>query len=156
MAPLICLERFARPELIQQHRDGRVGGVFAFTKTLFHALSQRGIVGCEFGDPKSGAKLCGDLRSFVPVRPIVRHHHERLDGSGYPDALRGDDIPLLAQIVGVVDAYDAMTTARPYRVARTREEAFAELRADVARGLFSGDLVGPFISVASTLNPTHG
>ena len=100
-----------------------------------------------------GAKLCGDLRSFVPVRPIVRHHHERLDGSGYPDGLRGDDIPLLAQIVGVVDAFDAITTARPYRPARSREQAFAELRADVARGLFSGDLVEPFISVASVLTP---
>ena len=100
-----------------------------------------------------GEKLCGDLRSFVAVRPIVRHHHERLDGSGYPDGLRGDAIPLLAQIVSVVDTYDAITTMRPYRVARTREQAFAELRADVRRGLLSADLVEPFILLASGLAP---
>ena len=64
-----------------------------------------------------GERLCGELHSLTLVRPIVRYHHERLDGSGYPDALRGDDIPLLAQIVSVVDAYDAITMDRPYRLA---------------------------------------
>ena len=59
-----------------------------------------------------GDRLCGNLRSLALVRPIVRHHHELLNGAGYPDGLVGDQIPLLAQIVGVVDAYDAMTTPR--------------------------------------------
>src|SRR5262249_55666307 len=81
-----------------------------------------------------GETLCGQLRSLRPVRQIVRHHHERLDGSGYPDGLRGDDIPLLAQIISVVDAFDAMTTTRPYRSALTIARACDELRADVARG----------------------
>ena len=66
-----------------------------------------------------GDRLCGELRSLRQVRPIVRHHHERLDGSGYPDGLSGDAIPLLAQIMGVVDVYDAVTTARPYKPARS-------------------------------------
>jgi putative two-component system response regulator len=57
--------------------------------------------------PVVGERLCGNLRSLALVRPIVRHHHERLDGSGYPDGRRGDDVPLLAQIVGIVDVYDA-------------------------------------------------
>src|SRR5690606_37002025 len=57
--------------------------------------------------PVVGDQLCGNLRSLARVRPIVRHHHERLDGSGYPDGLRGDRIPLLAQIVSVVDVFDA-------------------------------------------------
>jgi putative two-component system response regulator len=108
-----------------------------------------------------GEKLCGELRSLRAVRPIVRHHHERLDGSGYPDGLRGDDIPLTAQIVGVVDAYDAMTTTRPYRKARTVAYACEELLRDVQRGHYDEAIVRKFIeidrqevvSVAGTLSP---
>jgi putative two-component system response regulator len=96
-----------------------------------------------------GDKLCGNMRSLALVRPIVRHHHERLDGSGYPDRLCGDEVPLLAQIVSIVDAYDAMTTTRPYRAAGTPEHAFNELRTDVARGQFSSELVAAFQSVAA-------
>jgi putative two-component system response regulator len=94
-----------------------------------------------------GDSLCGNLRSLTPVRPIIRHHHERLDGSGYPDGLRGDEIPLLAQIIGVVDTYDAITTTRPYREARSADEAIAELRADVRRGTLSSELVQAFVDV---------
>ena len=64
-----------------------------------------------------GDRLCGELRSLRLVRKIVRQHHERLDGSGYPDGLRGDEISVLAQIVSTVDLYDAVTSARPYRPA---------------------------------------
>jgi putative two-component system response regulator len=98
-----------------------------------------------------GDRLCGDLRSLQGVRAIVRHHHERLDGSGYPDGLRGDAIPLLAQIIGIVDVYDALTTARPYHAAQTPEAAFAELRREVARGWRSGELVEAFIATRSAL-----
>jgi putative two-component system response regulator len=94
-----------------------------------------------------GERLCGKLRSLALVRPIVRHHHERLDGSGYPDGLRGADIPLLAQIVGVVDTYDAITTTRPYRGALPVEHAFGELRDDVRRGWRSRDLVQAFVAL---------
>ena len=65
--------------------------------------------------PIIGDRLCGEMRSLRQVRPIVRHHHERLDGSGYPDGLKGDAIPLVAQIMGIVDVYDALTTDRPYK-----------------------------------------
>ena len=64
-----------------------------------------------------GDRLCSELRLLRRVRPIVRHHHERLDGTGYPDGLRGTAVPLLAQIMSVVDVYDALTTARPYKLA---------------------------------------
>lgn len=92
-----------------------------------------------------GDRLCGELRSLRRVRPIVRHHHEKLDGTGYPDGLRRDQIPLLAQIMGIVDVYDALTTRRPYKLARTSAEAFAELEAEVARGWRAADLVNEFI-----------
>jgi putative two-component system response regulator len=92
-----------------------------------------------------GESLCGNLRSLAPVRAIVRHHHERLDGSGYPDALCGDEVPLLAQIIAIVDGFDAMTTARPYRSPITMAGACDELRAEAARGALSRELVETFV-----------
>jgi putative two-component system response regulator len=103
--------------------------------------------------PIIGEKLCGDLRSLAAVRPIVRHHHELRDGSGYPDGLGGDEIPLLAQIVAIVDTYDAITTTRPYRRALPAEHAYAELRQDAAKGLRRCDLVETFVGLA--LRPTR-
>jgi putative two-component system response regulator len=97
--------------------------------------------------PVIGDRLCGELRSLRQVRPIVRHHHERLDGSGYPDGLRGDEIPLLAQIMGIVDVYDAITTERPYKPAATTEQACEELRREVERGWRRQDLVETFITL---------
>jgi putative two-component system response regulator len=88
-----------------------------------------------------GDHLCGELRSLRRVRPIVRSHHERLDGSGYPDGLRGDAIPLLAQIMGVVDVYDALTTERPYKPAWSPEVAFEELSREARRGWHCAALV---------------
>ena len=99
--------------------------------------------------PVVGEKLCGNLRSLMAVRPIVRHHHELRDGSGYPDGLRGDEIPLLAQIVAIVDTYDAITTTRPYRSALPAEHAYAELRRDAANGLRRRDLVDTFVRLGT-------
>jgi putative two-component system response regulator len=93
-----------------------------------------------------GESLCGNLRSLAPVRAIIRHHHERLDGSGYPDGLQGQAVPVLAQVIGIVDAFDAMTTNRPYRLALTVEDAFRELRADAARGALNAEIVERFIT----------
>jgi cyclic di-GMP phosphodiesterase len=92
-----------------------------------------------------GDRLCGELRSLRRVRPIVRHHHERQDGSGYPDALRGGAVPLLAQIMGVVDVFDALTTPRPYKKALPADQADAMLLAEVERGWRDRDLVETFI-----------
>jgi putative two-component system response regulator len=97
--------------------------------------------------PLIGARLCGELRSLARVRPIVRWHHERLDGSGYPDGLQGDAIPLLAQITGVIDVYDALTSTRPYRAALSHAYACAELRAEVARGWRRHDLVDALVTL---------
>jgi cyclic di-GMP phosphodiesterase len=92
-----------------------------------------------------GDRLCGELQSLRNVRPIVRHHHERLDGSGYPDGLLGDATPLLAQIMGVVDVFDALTTPRPYRAALPFASAAAELRREVTRGWRRAHLVATFL-----------
>jgi putative two-component system response regulator len=94
-----------------------------------------------------GDRLCGELRSLRSVRPIVRHHHERQDGSGYPDRLRGDDVPLLAQIIAIVDVFDALTTARPYKAALSAAAAKAELRQEAARGWHRRDLVDAFMDL---------
>lgn len=96
-----------------------------------------------------GERLCAGLRSLSAVRPIIRQHHERLNGSGYPDGLRGDQISVLAQIIGVVDAFDAMTTDRPYRSALGLDRAIDELQRDVSRGAMSADLVTPFVELVS-------
>ena len=93
-----------------------------------------------------GDRLCGDLRALRHVRPIVRSHHERLDGSGYPDGLKGDEIPLLAQIIGVVDVYDALTTDRPYRQALEPQVAKEHLRDEAKRGWRRADLVDHFLA----------
>ncbi len=97
-----------------------------------------------------GDRLCSELRSLRAVRPIVRSHHERLDGSGYPDALKGNDIPLLAHIMGIVDVYDAMTTERPYRKPATSSTACEELIREAARGRHGRDLVDAFVSLVSS------
>jgi putative two-component system response regulator len=94
--------------------------------------------------PIIGERLCGELRSLEDVRPIIRYHHERHDGSGYPEGLVGDAIPLLAQIIGVVDTYDAITTTRPYRAARPAELACKELIVGAKQNHFRPDLVEAF------------
>jgi putative nucleotidyltransferase with HDIG domain len=78
--------------------------------------------------PIIGANLIGEVPNLEVIRPIVLAHHERYDGSGYPNGLRGDAIPLAAQIIAVADTYEAMTSTRPYRSALSHAEAVAELR----------------------------
>jgi HD-GYP domain-containing protein (c-di-GMP phosphodiesterase class II) len=78
--------------------------------------------------PIIGANLIGEVPNLEVIRPIVLAHHERYDGSGYPNGLRGDAIPLAAQIIAVADTYEAMTSTRPYRSALSHAEAVCELR----------------------------
>jgi putative two-component system response regulator len=92
-----------------------------------------------------GDSLCAPLQSLRTVRPIVLSHHEKLDGSGYPQGLKGEDVPVLAQIVGVVDVYDALTSRRPYRDALEPETAAKYLMEEAARGRFSRVHVEAFL-----------
>jgi putative two-component system response regulator len=94
-----------------------------------------------------GDRLCSQLRLLEHVRPIVRHHHERLDGSGYPDGLRGQAVPLSAQIVGLVDVYDALTSERPYRPALPPPEALTILSDEAHKGWRDPSLVQEFIAL---------
>lgn len=105
--------------------------------------------------PVTGERLCGSLRVLHQVKPIVRWHHERLDGTGYPDGLRGETIPVLAQIVGILDVFDALTIDRPYRPARPAEQAFDELVAEARRGWRDRYLVDEFIAAIEQQRPPH-
>jgi putative two-component system response regulator len=78
--------------------------------------------------PEIGERICDPLRMSRDFTPIIRHHHERWDGTGYPDGLKGEEIPLGARIVALADAFDAIVRGRPYRAARTIEQAYDELR----------------------------
>jgi putative two-component system response regulator len=77
--------------------------------------------------PGAGSDLVLGLRSMALVRPIMRHHHERWDGSGYPDGLKGEAIPLGARIISVVDVFDALHTDRPYKPALSRSDTVSQL-----------------------------
>jgi len=84
--------------------------------------------------PIVGERICAPLKSFRLVLPIIRHHHEKLDGSGYPDGLRGEQIPITARVLQIVDVYDALTTVRPYKRALSLDEALETMTEEIARG----------------------
>ena len=103
--------------------------------------------------PVRGEEICRPMRSLAPVLPVIRSHHERWDGSGYPDGLAGEGIPLLARILQVADIYDALTSERPYKQALAPEEAFAVMEEEVRRGWRDPELVPLFASTIQT-NPS--
>ena len=103
--------------------------------------------------PVIGDVLCRRLPVLRAVRPIVRWHHERLDGSGYPDGLKGDRIPLLAQITGIADVYDAIVSVRPYKAAQPAAVACEILRDEVKRGRQRADLVDAFLQAVAACRP---
>jgi putative two-component system response regulator len=94
--------------------------------------------------PITGETICRPLKSLRLVLPIIRSHHEHFDGSGYPDGLSGNHIPLLARILQVVDVYDALRTARPYKPALTHEQAAVTMREESRAGLWDAELVAEF------------
>jgi putative two-component system response regulator len=97
--------------------------------------------------PVTGENICRPLKSLRLVLPIIRNHHEHFNGTGYPDALAGEAIPLLARILQVVDVYDALTTARPYKPALTHDAAATTMRDEANAGLWDPELVYEFFNM---------
>jgi len=97
--------------------------------------------------PITGEAICRPLKSLRLVLPIIRHHHEHSDGSGYPDGLKDPEIPLLPRILQVVDIYDALRTARPYKPALPHEQAAITMREEAQAGLWDEDLVVEFFTM---------
>jgi len=91
-----------------------------------------------------GERICAPLKSFRFVLPIIRHHHEKFDGSGYPDGLRGDAIPVTARVLQIVDVYDALTTDRPYKKAFSVTDALQTMKEEVAKGWWDPHIFDQF------------
>ena len=94
-----------------------------------------------------GEEICRHLKSLGPALPIIRHHHERWDGSGYPDGLRGKQIPLTARLLQVADIYDALISPRPYKPAFSPSKALGILRAETSRGWRDPQVVDLFFGL---------
>jgi putative two-component system response regulator len=94
--------------------------------------------------PVVGERICAPLRTFRLVLPIIRHHHERHDGSGYPDGLHGAEIPLTAAVLQLADVFDALTTDRPYRAAMSIDAALSTMEEETRRGWWDRDLFEAF------------
>ncbi|MFZ0135497.1 MAG: HD domain-containing phosphohydrolase [Candidatus Sulfotelmatobacter sp.] len=99
--------------------------------------------------PVVGERICAPLKSFRLVLPIIRHHHEKLDGSGYPDGLRGDAIPITARVIQIVDVFDALTTDRPYKKAFSTADALQTMREELAKGWWDRSIFEEFERLVS-------
>jgi putative two-component system response regulator len=104
--------------------------------------------------PIVGERICAPLKILRLVLPIIRHHHERYDGSGYPDHLRGTEIPLTARILQLADVYDALTTDRPYRKADTPSVALAIMNDEAERGWWDRELLDCFCEMIHSGYPS--
>ena len=94
-----------------------------------------------------GEEMCQPMKTLAPVLPIIRSHHERWDGSGYPDGKRGEEIPLLARVLQIADIYDALTTTRPYKPALSHHQAVEIMLDEARRGWRDPELVSLFAEV---------
>jgi putative two-component system response regulator len=104
--------------------------------------------------PEQGARICQKLKSIRGAIPIIRHHHERMDGTGYPDKLAGEEIPLLARILTVVDIYDALTTTRSYRKCLPHESAMEILWEETRKGWWDKNVVTEFSNMIAEKRST--
>ncbi len=101
--------------------------------------------------PTDGRDLLRNMKTLAHALDIVYHHHERMDGSGYPAGLAGESIPLVARVTTIADIFDALTTARVYRGALSREEATSIMSDEVRKGWWDGRLLDEFLGVLETL-----
>jgi len=99
--------------------------------------------------PDIGARICSKLNSIRNAIPVIRYHHEKMDGSGYPDGLKGAAIPVPARIMAIVDVYDALTSTRPYRPAMPMERALAILNDEADRGWWDKEILVEFADIVN-------
>lgn len=143
----------SRPELVALYRGGFLHdiGKVSTPDSILHGNKR--LTEAEWVIMKQhtvrGEEICRPMRSLAPVLPIIRSHHEKWDGSGYPDGLAGEKIPLLARIMQIVDIFDALITERTYKRAYSIEEATSILEEEVVRGWRDPELVSLFISLLS-------
>ncbi len=100
--------------------------------------------------PEMGERICAPLKTLQPVIPAIKYHQERWDGSGYPEGLKGDQIPLHARIIGIVDIFDALTSDRPYRKAMSEENAYEIIKEETTEGKWDPDIVDAFLEMMSS------
>ncbi|HRZ86924.1 MAG TPA: response regulator [bacterium] len=97
--------------------------------------------------PIIGERICKPLHSLAVTLPIIRHHHEKWNGTGYPDGLQGEAVPITARILQVVDVFDALTTNRPYRTAMSKEDALKTLTLEAGKGWWDREITEEFVKV---------
>jgi putative nucleotidyltransferase with HDIG domain len=136
------LERLEIASLL--HDIGKIG-VEAFILSKPAALDELELMAIRH-HPLLGIRILESVKQLADVLPFIRHHHERYDGKGYPDGLRGEDIPLEGRILAVADSFDAMTSHRPYRKAMSVQEAINEMR-DKSDSQFDPQIVQVFCTI---------
>ena len=102
--------------------------------------------------PKIGYEICKPIKFFNRVREIIRHHHEKLNGKGYPDGLKENEITIGARIMTIADIFDALTSSRSYRAKMTKEEGINILRKCVKNNEIDGELTELFITLIDSLD----
>ena len=142
-----------RQQLLALHRGGFLHdiGKIAVPDAILHkkgCLTEEEWVVMR-SHPIKGEEICRPMKSLAGVLPLIRSHHERWDGGGYPDGLRAREIPLSARVLQIADIYDALTTVRPYKDAFTPESAFGVLEEEVSRGWRDPELVAAFKQLRS-------
>lgn len=105
--------------------------------------------------PVVGEHICKELKSFKLVLPIIRHHHEKLNGSGYPDGLKGEEVPMTARVLQIVDVYDALTTERPYKPALSTEETLETMQTEVDREWWDPRIFAKFRQMIEVSSTSH-
>ena len=143
----------SRPELVALYRGGFLHdiGKISMPDSILHGNKR--LTEAEWVIMRQhttrGEQICRPMKSLAPVLPIIRSHHEKWDGSGYPDGLAGENSPLLARILQTVDIFDALITERTYKRAFSVEEATSVLEEEVGRGWRDPELVSLFVSLLS-------